>query len=261
MSAAPIAMPATDVAPPWVLLRGLARETGHWGDFIPTLQAALPGQRLILLDLPGNGARHAETSPATVAGLLAACRTELQRQGVRGRVRLLAMSLGAMVASAWAQAYPAEVAGAVLISTSLRPHSPLWQRLRPAGWPRLLRALGSIDPWQAETLIWQLTSAQPPRADALAHWVALRQAHPVRRANVLRQLLAAARHCGPRTPPPVPLLLLVGQGDTLVDARCSHALARAWGAPLRVHPTAGHDLPLDAGPWVAAQVRRWPDGG
>ena len=257
MSDAPAAELAAEPSPPWVLLRGLAREAGHWGDFIATLQAALPGQRLILLDLPGNGARHAETSPATVAGLLAACRAELQRQGVRGPVRLLAMSLGAMVASAWAQAHPAEVAGAVLISTSLRPHSPPWQRLRPAGWPRLLRALLSADPVQAEALVWQLTSTRPPCADTLAHWLALRQAHPVRRANVLRQLLAAARHRGPRTAPPVPLLLLVGQGDVLVDARCSHALARAWGVPLAVHPTAGHDLPLDAAAWVAEQVRRW----
>jgi pimeloyl-ACP methyl ester carboxylesterase len=244
-------------APPWVLLRGLAREAGHWGDFLPALQAALPGQRLILLDLPGNGARHAEHSPTTLAGLVTACRAELQRQGVRGPVRLLAMSLGAMVATAWADAHPAEVAGAVLISTNLRAHSPLWQRLRPAGWPRLLQALLSTDPVRAENLIWQLTSARPPQADTLAHWVALRQAHPVRRANVLRQLAAAARFRGPRPAPPVPLLLLVGQGDALVDARCSQALARAWQVPLVVHPTAGHDLPLDAGPWVAEQVRRW----
>jgi len=47
---------------------------------------------------------------------------------------------------------------------------------------------------------------------------------------------------------------------------CSpRALALQWGATLRVHGTAGHDLSLDDGPWVAEQVRRWrknaPAGG
>jgi hypothetical protein len=27
-----------------------------------------------------------------------------------------------------------------------------------------------------------------------------------------------------------------------------------------LHPSAGHDLPLDDGPWVAAQVRDWLTG-
>jgi len=45
--------------------------------------------------------------------------------------------------------------------------------------------------------------------------------------------------------------------DALVDARCSQALARAWGVPLAIHPDAGHDLPLDAGPWVVERVRAW----
>jgi hypothetical protein len=35
------------------------------------------------------------------------------------------------------------------------------------------------------------------------------------------------------------------------------ALAGAWGAALRVHPTAGHDLPLDDGGWVAEQISTW----
>ena len=49
------------------------------------------------------------------------------------------MSLGAMVAVDWAARHPEELAGCVLINTSLRPFSPWYQRLRPANYGALLR--------------------------------------------------------------------------------------------------------------------------
>jgi pimeloyl-ACP methyl ester carboxylesterase len=55
----------------------------------------------------------------------------------------------------------------------------------------------------------------------------------------------------------VPALVLVGDGDRLVSPGCSRALASHLGVELRVHPTAGHDLSLDAGPWFAAEVARF----
>ena len=51
----------------WVLLRGLTREQGHWGNFPHRLAAALPPGSVVLTpDIAGNGTRHAEASPATV---------------------------------------------------------------------------------------------------------------------------------------------------------------------------------------------------
>jgi pimeloyl-ACP methyl ester carboxylesterase len=77
------------------------------------------------------------------------------------------------------------------------------------------------------------------------------------RTNALRQLAAAARYRAPSHVPSVPVLLLAGARDRLVDPRCSEALARHWNAPIAVHPAAGHDLALDDGAWVAAQVKAW----
>jgi len=55
----------------WVLLRGLTREQGHWGDFPARLAAALPpGSAVLTPDIAGNGARCGEASPATVPDLL-----------------------------------------------------------------------------------------------------------------------------------------------------------------------------------------------
>jgi pimeloyl-ACP methyl ester carboxylesterase len=79
----------------------------------------------------------------------------------------------------------------------------------------------------------------------------------VSRGNVLRQLVAAALYRAPDARPPVPILVLASRGDRLVDAACSVNLARRWNAPIALHPTAGHDLTFDEGPWVASQVQQW----
>ena len=66
----------------WVLLRGLARESRHWGEFPRLLQQALPaGDEVLALDLPGNGSRWRERTPASVEALAEAARAELQRRG------------------------------------------------------------------------------------------------------------------------------------------------------------------------------------
>jgi len=243
----------------WVLLRGLTRESGHWGEFPRQLAARLPHARILTLDLPGNGALYRQPSPLRVADMLPACRAQLQAQGVDGPVHLLAMSLGAMVALAWADAHPAEVAGGVLINGSFAGVSPFYRRLRPSSYPALLGVLASRDARASEAAILRLTSRRGDSA-VLEQWLALRRCHPVAPLNALRQLAAAARFRLPQRRPGVPLLILSGRADALVDPRCSQALAARWQLPLAEHPSAGHDLPLDDGPWVAARVGEWLDG-
>ncbi len=248
-----------DSPPPvWVLLRGLLRESGHWGAFVRTLQETLPPGSLILTpDLPGNGARWHERSPAHVAEMVQAVRADLAARGLDRPCHVLAMSLGAMVAVEWARQHPQELVRCVLINTSLRPYSPFWQRLRPRQYRRIARLIVSGTALEWEDGIMRMTTQHPgPRQALMAAWLSLRSSHPVSRLNGLRQLWAAARYRAD-APPSVPLLLLNSAGDELVNPRCSEHLATAWGAPLTTHPTAGHDLPLDDGPWVAQQVARW----
>ena len=148
----------------------------------------------------------------------------------------------------------------MLINTSLRPFSPFYERLRPANYGALLKlgVLGaSPDAWERHIL--RITSNQPPEA-VLPLWLALRQSNPVSRANALRQLVAAARFCAPQATPVAATLVLASAQDRLVSVACSTSLARQWQCELRIHPNAGHDLPLDDGPWVADQVRQWLAG-
>ena len=238
----------------WVLLRGLAREARHWGEFPRLLREALPaGDEVLCLDLPGNGGRWRERSPASVPAMVAAARAQ-----VRGRTPcvLVALSLGGMVALEWAAQAPEDVEGCVLINSSLGAFSPFWQRLRPGSYGPLLRALLPGPLRVRERAIWRMTSAQPVREEVLAQWVAHAESQPVSAGNVLRQLFAAARF---RAPAGVaaPVLVLASRGDRLVSPACSRALAEAWQLPLREHPGAGHDLPLDDPRWIVAEIVRW----
>lgn len=244
----------------WLLLRGLGRESGHWGDFPARLQAARPQDRVLLLDLPGNGALHRQSSPAQIDAMTEHCRTALRAQGKTGPVHLLCLSMGGMVAVDWACRYPDEIAALVLISSSLRGLSRWHQRMRPVALLRLLSALISPSLQWRESQALALSSAQRPlNAALLQHWCALQQARPVQRLNLLRQLLAAARFRAPQTGPSQPLLVLAGAGDRLVDPVCSERIAAAWQGRHALHSSAGHDLTLDDGAWVIEQIGRWLD--
>ncbi len=247
----------------WVLLRGLSRESAHWGDFPAVLQSEIkqhqPGARLLMLDLPGNGVLHHESSPTQVGAMVERCREQLRQLGVNGPVHLLAMSLGAMVASDWAARYPQELRAGVFINTSLQPFSPFHQRLRPINYlTLLLLSLSSIGLRRRETMVLEMTTRlQAKPAEVVARWVEIQSQRPVRLRNTLRQLMAASRYRANLIRPAVPILLLCSQADRLVDWRCSQAISRAWGAPLRMHVKAGHDLPQDDSLWVAQAVGDW----
>jgi pimeloyl-ACP methyl ester carboxylesterase len=240
----------------WVLLRGLARESRHWGAFDAALARRVAPVPVIALDLPGTGSTFRDASPMSVSGMVQAYRSELQTRGVVGPVGVVAMSLGAMVAIEWARAHPQELAACVLINTSLRGVNPLHHRLRPSACATLLRAAFTRDARRVEELVWALTSRRPwtDRDAVVAQWVAIRHERPVSLRNALRQLVAALRYRVGDAPLKVPTLVLCGAGDRLVHPACSQRVAHVFGWPLRTHPWAGHDLALDDGDWVVEAV-------
>jgi pimeloyl-ACP methyl ester carboxylesterase len=264
-----------------VLLRGLARESRHWGGFVPEFAQAFPGERVLVPDLPGNGRLWGERSPRSVAGMVDSVRDQLRSMGALGPVKteavgpvkVLAVSMGAMVACDWSRRYPHEVQVQVLINTSMRPFSPPWQRLRAASYPQLLRLLlAGASPEQWEQTILQIT-ANGHHPQVLSSWLQYRRECPVSRLNLLRQLWAAATFKASRNASQMsgqrsaqmaaqmstlaPTLVLASTQDRLVSVQCSRTLSKAWGVPLVEHAWAGHDLTLDDGPWVAQQVSQW----
>lgn len=244
----------------WILLRGLTRETRHWGRLPDVLREAVGGGRLLLLDLPGNGEFAHLRAPSNVAGMVDFVR-DAALQMVPGPYCVLAMSLGGMVATDWAQRYPGEIERLVLINTSMRPFSRMPERLRPSAWPGLLDVAAHWrDAPRAERGIHRLTCNKVDTLNAdLDAWSEIRRSASVSRGNALRQLWAAARFTAAATPPSCPLLILSSRADRLVNPVCSTKLAAAWGAAHREHSWAGHDLPHDDPEWTGEQVRAWLD--
>ncbi len=245
----------------WILLRGLTREARHWNGFAGQLAQQLGNEEVVALDLPGNGEFCAQTSPGKVHGLVEFLRQQLRIKGLQTPCKLLAMSLGGMVAVDWAQRYPAEVTRLVLINTSMRPFSSVTQRLRPGNWLQLaLLAARWRDTDHAERVIHQLTCNNTISQDQdLAAWRHIRKSAPVTASNAARQLWAAAGFSCAAAAPPCATLVLSSAADHLVHPICSARLAGAWQATHLQHPWAGHDLPHDDADWVCRQVMAWLD--
>jgi pimeloyl-ACP methyl ester carboxylesterase len=252
----------------WVLLRGLTREARHWGDFADQLARALPGSaqettRVLALDLPGNGVFHHEASPTSVTAMADFARAQLLARGLPPPYRIVAMSLGGMVAADWALRHPQEVDRLVLVNTSMRPLGSVTERLRPGNWlPLALVAArwnNATHAARAERTVHRLTCNRATQEDAdIAAWTRIRKDAPVSAANVWGQLKAAAAFTM-TAPPLCPTLVLSSAADHLVHPRCSARLAGAWQAVHHIHPWAGHDLPHDDADWVCRRIADWVD--
>lgn len=243
----------------WLILRGLAREQRHWGPFVDIFEAKVPGARVHTLDLPGVGTECQRDSPTTVAGIVGDLRRRLQplREQHEGGWGLLGVSLGGMVTMKWGELHPEDFARLVIINSSAGDLNGPLQRLNARILPDMVRAMVDPDPVERERRILGFTSALIEDREIVARQAArFAEDAPIRRRNALKQLLAAATFKAPRSIE-VPALVLGAGGDAMVDPRCAWQLARHLRAPLHVHPTAGHELPLDDPEWVARQVGHW----
>lgn len=245
----------------WLLLRGLARESAHWGAFVPQLQATFPDAQITLLDLPATGCFHLETSPSTIKAITDNVRSHAFDNGVMQQpVTILALSLGAMVAWEWMRSYPKDICGAILMNTSFADLNPFYQRLRWQSYRDFIALAITRDLYKRESAILQLTSnRRNQRKQTVQAWKKIQTDRPISLKNSFRQIIAAANYRPGDVKPEQPVLLLNGQGDRLVSPACSEAIHKKWNLELRRHPWAGHDLTLDDGAWVAMQLKDWVD--
>lgn len=244
----------------WLLLRGLARESAHWGDFVPLLRAAFPKAQVHTLDLPGSGRFHDQASPSRIEDMVAITRQQALDDGMlQAPVTLLGLSLGGMVAWEWMRRHPEDICASVLINTSLASASPFYQRLRWQSYGAFFRLLAEDSVYDEELAIVRLVSNRPDqhRLGTAADWTKIHLQRPISLKNSFRQIRAAARYRPDSRRPANPVLLLNSLGDRLVSPACSFAIQQKWRLILRSHPSAGHDLPLDAGDWVLEQLKSW----
>ena len=243
----------------WILLRGLARESAHWGDFIPILKATFPNANITTIDLPGTGSFYKETSPTTIKAITDTVRAQALAQGcLQQPVTLLAVSLGAMVAWEWMRSYPDDICGASLINTSFADLSPFYHRLRWQSYPKFAALVSKQQGRNREKAILQLISNRRDQDEQISlTWEKIQQQRPISLKNSFRQIIAAASYRPGDIKPKQPVLLINGKGDKLVAPLCSEKIQQKWALNLLSHPWGGHDLTLDDPDWVAVQLKDW----
>ena len=231
---------------------------------------ALPrGSRVHTLDNPGVGSASEEVVPltlrATTAQLLRKWSARREAAGIPKDApwAVLGNSMGGMLALDIASQDAAARSGlvaAVVVNSSGAKGTSTWRRLTPRAAFTMLRCL-FVPSRVRETVMLKMTVRDPRRAaELLPRWVALAKANPLSLRTFFSQLFAVARWTAP-TSVAVPVLVVSGLGDELCHPECSVALARSLQAPLRMHPTAGHDLPAEDPAWLAGTVREWLDQG
>ncbi|MER0169529.1 MAG: alpha/beta hydrolase [Nitrosomonas sp.] len=239
--------------PHFVLLRGLWREARHWGKFTDQLQQQFPAALISTPDIPGNGMRNHETSPDTIAAMTDALRQQINSNHP---IRLIALSMGGMMAIDWMTRYPTEIEAAVLINTSARPLSPFYHRLRWTAYAHVPRLLFHSRA-EREADILRLTSNRHQHDKKLLEsWQQWQRQNPVAPASARNQFLAALKF-SVTTKPQQPLLIVTSRADRLVDYRCSQKFARTWNTDYVEHESAGHDLPLDEPEWLVQRIYGW----
>lgn len=241
----------------WLMLRGLAREKRHFGDFPSTFERLLPGQRAFPMDLVGFGALSGTEVPLTLGEIVDELRARfLAERPVEGPWSIFAISLGGMVALEWAARYPQDFQRVVVANTSAGNMSRVWERFMPAIWPKL-PGLVLGDPLNRERTILAVTVNSGVDKEAIAkRWRGWFDERQPRRRAFLRQIVAAARSSLPERIEP-PVLVMTSKADRLVSWKCSERIATKLGARLEVHEAAGHDLSLDAPEWICERIAAW----
>ncbi len=243
----------------WLLLRGLARESAHWGSFIEHLQHSFPDATINVLDLPGTGRFHKEASPKTIKEITETTRQRaIDSNYTQQPITLLAVSLGAMVAWEWMYRYPNEISGSILINTSFANLSPFYQRLRWQTYLQVITLLSQKNISHRERAILELVSNTPDIANkAGPDWTEIQNQRPISFSNAFRQIVAAANYRPSDIRPKSPVLLLNSKTDRLVSPSCSEKIQQKYHLELKRQDWAGHDLTLDDPEWVTSQLKDW----
>lgn len=239
-----------------ILLRGLVRESGHWGDFPSELQKAFPDFQVECVDLPGCGVYYQEESPDTIEGMAQFVHERVELKDDANNM-IVAISMGAMIATTWLKMHPNKFKAAVFINTSFRGISPFFKRLRVQSYPTILKAFATHSVPEREKYILSLSSNLKQNDQAIVdRWVQLANEHPVSRKNAVRQLVAASKFQAPFLPPSQPILLLTSD-DQLVSTECSESIHQMWKTDIERHPSAGHDITVDDSAWVIEKITTW----
>ena len=164
------------------MLRGLARESRHWNDFIPSLARVCDRDRIHCIDLPGNGSFHEQASPLSIRGYTR--HVQEQAESLAAPLGVVGLSLGGMVALDLAQQdRERRFTHVVLINTSTA-WSAFYKRARPSSVPFALKSFFQPSREKREEgILGFISNLKSGDKKVLDEWIDIRRQRPVRPAN------------------------------------------------------------------------------
>ncbi|MFP5519512.1 MAG: alpha/beta fold hydrolase [Bdellovibrionia bacterium] len=239
----------------WIFLRGLMRGRGHWADFYELFTERFPQDKVELIDLPGNGERHLESSPTQISEFVNDLRVKSEFLQMGQSVNILALSLGGMIALEWAQQFPDEVESIHLVCTSTSSTSNIFERLQPAVLPHICKMAFLTQNAQAfeEHILKMISNNHDRQIQLLPQLTEYSEKYPVKLENFFRQIMAASQYQAPESPR-VRTQIIGSWGDRMVSPQCSVKLAQKFGLEAVMHPWSGHDIPIDDPQWLLAHL-------
>lgn len=245
----------------FVLLRGLTRESGHWGsEFEDQLRHQFGEIKVTYMDLPGSGIFNREKAPPRVEDIMIFMKShydhELHDTGY-DRV-LVATSLGSMVAAEWVQSYPEDFKFLCLVAPSFKGLCTFSERVGAGVRGDMIQVAFTHDIQKKESIILGINSNDSANFECnLRDWVKIQDLRPMSTANIIRQSLAGMRYEFSGVFPSMPILILASEGDRLLSTTCVQKVQQRLGADLFLHETAGHGLPIDAPEWMVEHLKLW----
>lgn len=249
----------------YFLMRGLIRETRHWGIFPEILQKTIPQANIVMLEIPGVGKYVKVKTPTSIDDIVEFMRKDFLQEKAKNpnaKNYIIAMSLGAMIATHWMQKYPHDFDKAMLSNTSYKGFCSLFERLRPSNYTTIFKSilanLFGGNKLEQEKYIVSMVSNRPENYERISkNWAKIQEDSPVPVMNLFRQLIAAVIFSPSPAKPQTPLMLLNSTTDRFVSTECSKNIHEKWQVPIKYHATAGHEMALDEPQWLADRVKEW----
>lgn len=241
------------------LIRGLTRESGHWGEFIPLIQENLPNAKIHLLDLPGAGVYAKNRASSRVHKMVDFIRKDVIESIENDAYNIIcATSLAGIIAIEWTMRYPKDFKGLIMVSSSVGGICNSNERAhRSLRWD-MFRILFTRNIELRERLVLKVNCNKPEIVEKLhGEWVKIQKLRPMTRLNIFRQTLAGIRYRTRGRKPDVPILIIGSKSDRLVSKNCIDKMNRYFGGDLIWHETSGHGIPLDEPKWLSERIASW----
>jgi len=240
-----------------VLLRGLVREKYHWGSFVQEIKEAFPKANIVTPEIPGVGEFVGQTSPNNLEDMVNFMRANIIEELKGNDNYLIAMSLGGMMARQWVEKFPSDFKQVTLVNTSFRGINPLLNRIKPLSVLTFIKIFMTPGIEARESAIVKMVSNNTTNhTEIIQDWIEIQKKRPVKRQSFINQIKGALTF-RPQLdwPKNLPLMILSGKKDRLCNYKSSVELNEKWGGTLHIHPEAGHDLPIDASPWMIEKLK------